>query len=155
VTLRASLEGGMLNFSSGTSRVTDRFLIGGNIMRGFSPDGIGPRERRVGAGGNVEVDDALGGNVYAVAKLEAEFPLGLPEEYGIRGGVFYDAGSVWDLDLTNANTIYSDFSLRHVVGVSIFWDSVVGPLRFNFSHALEKEEFDDEQTFNLTVSTQF
>ncbi len=155
VTLRASLEGGLLSFSSGTSRVTDRFLIGGNIMRGFAPDGIGPRERRVGANGNVEVDDALGGNIYTVAKLEAEFPLGLPEEYGIRGGVFYDAGSVWDLDITNANTLYNDFSLRHVIGVSIFWDSVVGPLRFNFSHALEKEEFDDEQTFNLTVSTRF
>lgn len=155
VTLRASLEGGMLNFSSGTSRVTDRFLIGGSIMRGFAPDGIGPREMRGGTGGAADVNDALGGNIYAVAKLEAEFPLGLPEEYGIRGGVFYDVGSVWDLDLTNSNVLYEDFSLRHVVGVSIFWDSVVGPLRFNFSHALEKEEFDDEQNFNLTVSTRF
>ncbi|MDP5336755.1 MAG: outer membrane protein assembly factor BamA, partial [Paracoccaceae bacterium] len=155
VTLRATLEGGMLNFTSGSSRVTDRFLIGGSIMRGFTPDGIGPREVRTAAGGAVEVNDALGGNVYAVAKLEAEFPLGLPEEYGIRGGVFYDVGSVWDLDVTNANTIYDDFSLRHVVGVSIFWDSVIGPLRFNFSKALEKEDFDDEQTFNLTVSTRF
>jgi outer membrane protein insertion porin family len=124
-------------------------------MRGFTPDGIGPREVRTAAGGAVEVNDALGGNVYAVAKLEAEFPLGLPEEYGIRGGLFYDVGSVWDLDLTNANTIYDDFSLRHVVGVSIFWDSVIGPLRFNFSKALQKEDFDDEQKFNLTISTRF
>ncbi|MFD1196199.1 outer membrane protein assembly factor BamA [Seohaeicola saemankumensis] len=154
VTLRATLEGGMLNFTSGSSRVTDRFLIGGSIMRGFTPDGIGPREVRT-TGGAVEVNDALGGNMYAVAKIEAEFPLGLPEEYGIRGGLFYDVGSVWDLDLTNANTIYDDFSLRHVVGVSIFWDSVIGPLRFNFSKALEKEDFDDEQTFNLTISTRF
>ena len=154
ITLRASVEGGMLNFSSGTSRVTDRYLIGGSIMRGFAPDGIGPREIGTDGNGNA-YNDALGGNIYAVAKLEAEFPLGLPEEYGIRGGVFYDVGSVWDLDLSNANTLYDDFSLRHVVGVSIFWDSVVGPLRFNFSKALEKEEFDDEQTFNLTVSTRF
>ena len=106
-------------------------------------------------GKSIYRNDALGGNIYAVAKLEAEFPLGLPEEYGIRGGLFYDVGSVWDLDVTNANTIYDDFSLRHVVGVSIFWDSVVGPLRFNFSKALQKEDFDDEQTFNLTISTRF
>jgi len=151
VTLRATLEGGMLNFRDGTSRVTDRYLIGGSIMRGFAPDGIGPRERTPDG----SVNDALGGNVYAVAKVEAEFPLGLPEEYGIRGGLFYDVGSVWDLDLTNANTIYDDFSLRHVVGVSILWDSVIGPLRFNFSKALQKEDFDDEQTFNLSVSTRF
>ena len=144
----------MLNFSSGTSRVTDRYLIGGSIMRGFAPDGIGPREVGTDSSG-AAYNDALGGNVYAVAKIEAEFPLGLPEEYGIRGGVFYDVGSVWDLDLSNANVLYEDFSLRHVIGVSIFWDSVVGPLRFNFSKALEKEDFDDEQTFNLTVSTRF
>ena len=154
ITLRASIEGGMLNFSSGTSRVTDRYLIGGSIMRGFAPDGIGPREVGTDSSG-AAYNDALGGNVYAVAKIEAEFPLGLPEEYGIRGGVFYDVGSVWDLDLSNANVLYEDFSLRHVIGVSIFWDSVVGPLRFNFSKALEKEDFDDEQTFNLTVSTRF
>lgn len=155
VTLRASIEGGMLNYSSGTSRVTDRYLIGGSIMRGFTPDGIGPRERVVDGGGAVLVNDALGGNLYAVAKLEADFPLGLPEEYGIRGGVFYDVGSVWDLDLTNPNVLYSDFSLRHVVGVSLFWETPLGPLRFNFSKALQKEDFDREQTFNLTVSTQF
>jgi len=154
ITLRASVEGGMLNFSSGSSRVTDRFLIGGSIMRGFTPDGIGPREIGTDSNGNA-VNDALGGNAYAVAKLEAEFPLGLPEEYGIRGGVFYDVGSVWDLDLSNPSTIYEDFTLRHVIGVSIFWDSVVGPLRFNFSKALEKEDFDDEQSFNLTISTRF
>ena len=151
VTLRASIEGGMLNYSSGTSRVTDRYLIGGSIMRGFTPDGIGPREYDPVAG----VNDALGGNIYAVAKLEADFPLGLPEEYGIRGGVFYDVGSVWDLDMTNPNVLYSDFSLRHVVGVSLFWETPLGPLRFNFSKALQKEDFDREQTFNLTVSTQF
>ena len=151
VTLRASLEGGLLNFTDGTSRVTDRYLIGGSIMRGFAPDGIGPRERTPDG----SVNDALGGNMYAVAKLEAEFPLGLPEEYGIRGGLFYDVGSVWDLDITSGNTLYEDFSLRHVVGVSILWDSVVGPLRFNFSKALQKEDFDDEQTFNLSVSTRF
>jgi outer membrane protein insertion porin family len=154
ITLRASVEGGMLNFSSGTSRVTDRFLIGGSIMRGFTPDGIGPRQVGTDTTGSA-VNDALGGNIYAVAKIEAEFPLGLPEEYGISGGVFYDVGSVWDLDLTANNVLYEDFSLRHVIGVSIFWDSVVGPLRFNFSKALEKEDLDDEQTFNLTVSTRF
>jgi outer membrane protein insertion porin family len=127
-------------------------------MRGFTPDGIGPREIGTDSNGNA-VNDALGGNAYAVAKLEAEFPLGLPEEYGIRGGVFYDVGSVWDLDRSVSGgalpVLYDDFSLRHVIGVSIFWDSVVGPLRFNFSKALEKEDFDDEQSFNLTISTRF
>ncbi len=156
VTLRASVEAGMLNFREGTSRITDRFTIGGSIMRGFAPGGIGPREYDDSDPNNV-INDALGGNIYAVAKFEAEFPLGLPEEYGIRGGAFYDVGSVWNLDdaFTSPNVLYEDRSWRHVIGLSLFWDTPIGPLRFNFSKALKKEERDDEQKFDVTISTRF
>ncbi|MFP4275024.1 MAG: outer membrane protein assembly factor BamA, partial [Paracoccaceae bacterium] len=108
VTLRATLEGGVLNHTSGSSRVTDRYYMGPGVMRGFTLDGIGPRERNSATG----VDDALGGNMFAVARFEAEFPLGLPEEYGVSGGLFYDVGSLWGLDRTNSDVIYEDFSLR-------------------------------------------
>lgn len=151
VTLRATLEGGMLNFSQGSSRVTDRFFMGSAVMRGFEGGGIGPRERDAAN----DVNDALGGNMFAVARFEAEFPLGLPEEYGISGGVFYDVGSLWGLDKSNDNVLYEDFSARHVVGVSLFWDTPIGPLRFNFTEALQKEKYDEEQNFDLTISTQF
>jgi len=95
VTLRATLEGGALAWKSGTNRVVDRFLLTPSIMRGFEPGGIGPRDLTGGA------DDPLGGNLYVVARFEAEFPLGLPEEYGISGGVFYDVGNLWDLSDVN------------------------------------------------------
>jgi len=48
-----------------------------------------------------------------------------------------------------------DFRLRAVIGVSVFWDTQIGPLRFNFSRALVREEFDRERSFDLTVSTRF
>ncbi|MBR9651855.1 outer membrane protein assembly factor BamA [Thalassovita aquimarina] len=158
VTLRASLEGGLLDYTSGASRSVDRYQIGSGLMRGFTPDGIGPREIVYDGSGNEVSNDALGGDMFAVARFEAEFPLGLPEEYGIRGGLFYDVGSVWGLDDSSAATgtvFYEDFTLRHVVGMSVFWKTPVGPLRFNWSKALRKEDEDVEQTFNLTVSTEF
>jgi len=155
VTLRASLEAGTLHYGGSTSgRSIDRFNIGSGVMRGFEPDGIGPREYDGGAG----IDDALGGDMFAVARLEAEFPLGLPEEYGITGGVFYDVGSLWGVSDTSAATgsvLYEDFSARHVIGLSMFWNTPIGPLRFNFTKALKKEDQDKEQTFNLTIATQF
>lgn len=151
VTLRASLEGGALNYSSGSSRVTDRFFLGPRRMRGFTLDGIGPRERDPAN----NIDDALGGEMYAVARFEAEFPLGLPEEVGITGGVFYDAGSLWSLEDTNSDVLYEDFSLRQTIGFSVFWDTPIGPLRFNFSEALEKRPHDEAQNFDLTISTDF
>ncbi len=151
VTLRASLRGGLLAYSGGSGgRVTDRYVLNPNLMRGFEVGGIGPRER---AGGGV--DDALGGNAFVVASFEAEFPLGLPEEYGIRGGVFYDMGSVWGLNQSNADVIYEDFSLRHSAGVTIYWATPVGPLEFNFSRPIVKKKYDREQNFNLTISTEF
>lgn len=150
VTLRATLQGGALHSANSDSRLTDRFLIGGNIMRGFKREGFGPREYVAGT-----QNDALGGKYYAVARLEAEFPIGLPEEYGVSGGLFYDVGSLWGLDATSASTIYSSSSVRQVIGATLFWDTPVGPLRFDFSHALQKETYDEEQTFNLSVHADF
>ena len=152
VTLRATLEGGALAWNGGTNRAVDRFILGPSIMRGFEPGGIGPRDQSNG------VDDALGGNLFAVARFEAEFPLGLPEEYGISGGVFYDVGNLWDLsdvDTTGGTIVGEGGSFRHVIGFSVFWDTPLGPLQFNVSDALKKESFDKEQSFEVTLRTTF
>jgi outer membrane protein insertion porin family len=157
----ASLQGGALNFLSGnSSRVTDRFFLGSGLFRGFSPGGVGPREFD-----NISsINDALGGEYYAVARFETQFPIGLPEEYGIELGAFFDAGSLWGLSSTHVGSgskarpstiLYDDFTLRAVVGVSIFWNTPIGPLRFNFTDAVKKAEHDVEQSFDLTVSTSF
>ena len=148
LTLRATIEGGLLAYSEGQSRVTDRFFLGSRLLRGFDPGGIGPRD--------AVTDDALGGNMFAVARLEAEFPLGLPEEYGITGGAFLDYGSVWDVGNTfGADILYNDFTPRTVVGLSIFWTTPIGPLRFNFTDAIDAQEFDRPKSFDLTISTTF
>lgn len=148
VTFRAELEGGAVMTSGADSRVVDRFSGNGKI-RGFEPNGIGPRDLTVAN------RDAVGGNYFAVARLEAEFPIGLPEEYGITGGLFADVGSVWGLDNTLGGAIDDGLNLRSSVGVSILWSSPIGPLRFNFSKAINKESYDKEQNFDLTISTKF
>lgn len=148
VTLRATLEGGLLSYQDGSSRVTDRFFLSSRLMRGFDPGGIGPRD--------ADTDDALGGNAFAVARLEAEFPLGLPSEYGISGGVFLDHGALWDVGETGAATVLSDDPIaRTVIGASIFWNTPIGPLRFNFTEPLDVQDFDEPRSFDLTVSSSF
>lgn len=148
VTLRATLEGGLLSFGGGqNSRISDRYFLGSRTMRGFEPGGIGPRDTRT--------NDGLGGNAYAVARLEAQFPIGLPEEYGISGGAFIDYGSVWDTGLNSAFVEYDDWTPRAVAGVSLFWDTPVGPLRFNFTEPLDVQPNDVVKTFDVTISTEF
>jgi outer membrane protein insertion porin family len=152
LTLRATVEAGALAWRGGTNRAADRFLLASSQLRGFEPGGVGPRDAAA-----VE-NDALGGNLYVVGRVEAEFPLGLPEEYGIRGGVFYDVGNLWDLSDVNlgGNAVQGeDGSFRHVIGVSVFWDTPFGPLQFNISDAIRKETFDREQKFEITLQTDF
>jgi len=150
VTLRAELEGGAIAARGDTSlTVLDRFS-GNNKIRGFESNGYGPRDTASTNG------DALGGKYFAALRVEGEFPLGLPEEYGIHGGVFWDTGSVWGLDNTAGDGPVDDgMKLRSSVGFSVFWDSALGPLRLNFSKAIKKEDYDKEQNFDLTVSTKF
>ncbi|WP_037306938.1 outer membrane protein assembly factor BamA [Ruegeria halocynthiae] len=153
VVLRATLELGALHWRGDDfSRTIDRFVLGPSVFRGFEPAGLGPRDLSNGQ------DDAIGGNYYWVARFESDFPLGLPEELGLRGGLFYDVGNLYNISNVNtagADIVGADGSVRHVIGVSVLWETPFGPLRFNFSKALKKEDFDNEQNFDLTVQARF
>lgn len=151
VTLRAVLEGGVIRALGGqNTRVSDRFFLNSRQLRGFASRGVGPRD--TGAG----VAEVLGGNKYVSARLETNFPLGLPEEYGITGGVFADMASVWDLDDTDGFVEVDDsLELRSSVGVSIFWDTPIGPLRLNFARPVKKNDLDETNTFDIAISAAF
>lgn len=152
VTLRSEFEAGAIYMlSDQNSRRFDRYSGNGKI-RGFEYNGIGPRDL------SAPNEDALGGNYFWALRNEAQFPIGLPEEYGISGGLFADIGSVWGLDdrLGYTNVEVDDsMHIRAAVGASIFWTTPIGPLRFNFSKAVIKEDYDEEQNFDLTISTSF
>ena len=149
IELSAEFDAGVLTFLNGHSRVTDRFLSTPRTLRGFKFGGIGPRQNKV----------ALGGDYYAIVRLESKFPLGFAEDYGISGGAFFDAGSLWGLNSADTegqtDITSNEFKLRSVVGLSLFWATPIGPLRFNFSQALSKEDLDDVQNFELTIETRF
>lgn len=145
--MRATIEGQALSLNGGTSRTIDRFVLSPGILRGFEPGGIGPRD--------IATKDTLGGDLYAVARFEAEFPVGLPEEYGISGALFYDVGNLWGLKGVQGGTEGESGSLRHVIGFGVLWKTPIGPLRFNFTKALQLEDYDRKQDFDFTLSTSF
>ena len=149
VVLRGVLEAGLLHHTGGSSRVTDRFFLPATVLRGFEFAGMGPRQREG------TINDALGGNKYTVAKFEVDFPLGLPEEYGMSGGAFYHAGNLWDTGASGNGLLYDDGAWRHVVGATLYWTTPIGPLRFDFTRALKKETHDEERTFDMSIATRF
>ncbi len=153
-TLRATLEGGTIAMlDDDVSRVTDRFFLGSAQLRGFEYKGTGPRDL------DAVNQDALGGLNYAVARFEYGFPIGFVEDLGISGGLFLDMGSVWSLDNTDgaggAGSVDDRFRLRSAAGLSIFWDTPIGPLTFNFSKALKSESYDEERSFDIALTARF
>ena len=147
IILSSDLSSGIIIGSD--ANLMNRFSLGGDRLKGFRNQGIGPYDSTY--------DTHLGGKVYTSLSLEASFPIGIPEEYGIYGGVFLDTGSLWGLDNTNSgeNIIDDSSKIRSALGFSIFWESAIGPLRFNWSSPIKKETNDVTENFRFTIDTRF
>ncbi|MGJ5078905.1 outer membrane protein assembly factor BamA [Bradyrhizobium sp. HKCCYLS3013] len=173
------LQGGILNKIGNTQlRMLDHFQMGPNLVRGFAPNGIGPRDINP-----FGTQDALGGTKYWGASLELQMPFWfLPKETGLKGAVYADAGGLWGYQGTtgwaltgevnqagcvkptrnpnNAGTCLGlqfddQNTVRTSVGVGLVWASPFGPLRFDYAIPLTKGQFDRTQEFRFGGGTSF
>jgi outer membrane protein insertion porin family len=170
------LQGGnMLGLNGPVVRMLDDFKMGPNLVRGFQPAGIGPRDLTPGTTG-----DALGGTLYWGASVELQYPFFfLPKDSGLRGAVFFDSGSVWDYKGETSNPATGEVNgaiagtggtyicgncalqfadsaaVRASVGASLIWDSPFGPLRFDFAYPLLKQSYDRLQWFQFGGGARF
>jgi outer membrane protein insertion porin family len=148
VTLAARFTGGTIGGWGGQDvRLLDLFQLGGETVRGFAPSGIGPRDT---ASAN---NDALGGRHYVATTAEARFNLPfVPEELGLRGATFVDAGSLWGPTTFASSlpgTVGDAAALRASVGAGLVWASPVGALRVDYAVPLVKEAFDKTQPLSF------
>ncbi len=175
------LQGGILNnvgLDDGQPgiRMLDNFQMGPNLVRGFQPNGIGPRDLNY-----LSTMDALGGTKYWGASVELQMPFWfLPKEVGLKGAVYADAGSLWDYkgptsyaltgeintpgcvqgtsstSGTCAGLQYDDTNVvRTSVGVGLIWASPFGPLRFDYAIPITKGKYDRTQEFRFGGGTTF
>jgi outer membrane protein insertion porin family len=176
------LQGGILNqVGNNDLRMLDHFQMGPNLVRGFAPNGIGPRD--LNPFGTM---DALGGTKYWGASYELQMPFWfLPKEVGLKGAIYADAGGLSDYkgpttwaatgELTtpaNSNCIKPTVSpptagtctglvydngntVRSSVGVGLIWASPFGPLRFDYAVPLTKGAYDRVQEFKFGGGTSF
>jgi outer membrane protein insertion porin family len=179
------LQGGVLTKVGEDLRMLDHFQMGPNLVRGFAPNGIGPRA--INPLGSM---DALGGTKYWGASFELQMPFWfLPKEVGLKGSVYADAGGLYDyqgpttwiatgevttpansacirpstaLPITAASAgtctglVFDDSKVvRTSVGVGLIWASPFGPLRFDYAVPLTKGQFDRVQQFKFGGGTSF
>jgi outer membrane protein insertion porin family len=130
------------------------FFGGPTMVRGFAPNGFGPRDLTPGS-----TMDNVGGTMYWASTVELQSAIpGVPQEYGLRASAFVDAGSVFSyggptvfpgstqsLQVANSNTI------RSSVGVGLTWASPFGALTVNYAVPLSKAAYDVVQPLNFTA----
>jgi outer membrane protein insertion porin family len=144
------VQGGHIMGIGEDVRLLDAFFKGGETVRGFKSSGFGPRD--------ADTEDALGGNVFAAATAEVQFPLPvIPRDFGFKGAFFADAGTLFDTDAENIvpSPPDDDASLRSSVGGSILWASPLGPLRADWAYVLTSENYDETQVFRFGGGTRF
>src|SRR5713101_1675071 len=172
------VQGGILNSVGSDIRMLDHFQMGPNLVRGFAPNGIGPRDINP-----FGTQDALGGTKYWGASAELQMPFWfLPKEVGLKGAVYADAGGLFDYQgpttwaATNevnvagcvpstrnpvsagtcTGLIFDNGNVvRTSVGVGLIWASPFGPLRFDYAVPLTKGPNDRVQQFKFGGGTSF
>jgi outer membrane protein insertion porin family len=176
-------QGGVLTkVGDNQIRFLDHYQMGPNLVRGFAPNGIGPRDLNP-----FGTQDALGGTKYWGSSLEFQMPFWfLPKEIGLKGAVYADAGWLGDYKgptdwaftgevnkagctpPTNNGPKFPAFSgtclglqfdpqniIRSSVGVGLIWQSPFGPLRFDYAVPLTKGPHDVVQQFKFGGGTTF
>jgi outer membrane protein insertion porin family len=157
-------QAGNLTNIGGGIRMLDHFQMGPDLVRGFAPAGIGPRDETLG---NL-TNDALGGTMYWGASAELQMPFWfLPKETGLKGAIYADAGSLWgykgptswaktgEVGTSSLVVGGDDHTVRTSVGVGLIWQSPFGPLRFDYAVPLTKGKYDRTQYFRFGGGTSF
>jgi outer membrane protein insertion porin family len=126
----------------------NNFFGGPTMVRGFAPNGFGPRDLTPGT-----TMDNVGGSAYwaTTAELQSAIP-GIPNEYGLRATAFVDAGTVFrysgstaGLQVANKNVV------RSSVGAGLTWASPFGALTVDYAIPLSKTAYDVVQPLRFSA----
>jgi len=134
----------------------DGFFGGPQLVRGFAPNGFGPRDVTPGT-----TMDNLGGNVYWTTSAELQAPVpGVPAEANLKWALFSDVGSLWATGASSATSLASlspsqqitnSKGLRASAGVGLVWDSPFGALQVDYAYPFAKQPGDVTQRLNFTA----
>jgi outer membrane protein insertion porin family len=132
----------------------DGFFGGPQLIRGFAPNGFGPRDVTPGT-----AMDNLGGNVYwtTTAELQAPVP-GVPADANLKWALFSDVGSLWATGASSATSLASlapsqqivnSKGLRASAGVGLVWDSPFGAMEVDYAYPFATQPGDVTQRLNF------
>ena len=126
---------------------SNRFLLGGNTLRGFDSAGVGPRDT-----GN---NQAVGGNQFYNLSFEIKSDEWLPDDTGLEWLLFSDIGSLWGTDFENGVQGFDDIEPRVTSGFGLSMVTPIGPLQMIWGFPIVSKNYDLEENFNFKIGTTF
>jgi len=128
----------------------NRFFGGPQLVRGFAPNGIGPRDLTPGT-----TMDNIGGTAFWGTSTEVQTAIPyLPSDFALKFAVFADAGSVWGtqgLALSQNFATGSAGTIRSSFGAGLIWGSPFGPIRLDYAMPVTQASFDKTQRLSFSA----
>jgi outer membrane protein insertion porin family len=134
----------------------DGFFGGPQLVRGFAPNGFGPRDVTPGT-----TFDNLGGNAYWTTSAELQSPVPfVPPDAGLKVALFSDTGSLWATSASSVSSlaamspsqqIANSRAIRSSVGAGLIWDSMFGPIRVDYAYPIAKQPYDVTQRLQFSA----
>jgi len=137
------------------------FLGGGNSVRGYNENVLGPRTLNP----STQEFQVSGGEFLLLGNLELRTPVPVLSRWNFSGAIFLDTGNVWE-DIATMQP--EDFRLsadvddvtvedyRYSVGLGIRYNTPVGPIRLDYGWPLKQSTYlDDSGRFHITLGQIF
>ena len=124
-------------------RITNRFYLPRNKLKGFKTRNVGPKDGK----------DYVGGNYAAALNFDATLPMFFSTVENVDVRYFVDAANIWGVDYSSA--VDQSNTIRSSTGVVLDWWTPIGPLNLSFAQDISKADSDKTETIQFNLGTTF
>tara|TARA_Y100001935_G_scaffold254794_1_gene265040 strand:- start:273 stop:2510 length:2238 start_codon:yes stop_codon:yes gene_type:complete len=124
-------------------KITNRFWLPRNKLKGFKTRNIGP----------VDDNDYVGGNYAAAINFDTTLPMFFSNVQNVDLRYFFDTANLWGVDYSSA--VDQSNTIRASTGIVVDWFTPIGPLNFSLAQDISKADDDKTETFQFNLGTTF
>ena len=124
-------------------KITNRFWLPRNKLKGFKTRNIGP----------VDDNDYVGGNYGAAINFDTTLPMFFSNVQNVDLRYFFDTANLWGVDYSSA--VDQSNTIRASTGIVVDWFTPIGPLNFSLAQDISKADDDKTETFQFNLGTTF
>jgi outer membrane protein insertion porin family len=144
--------------------VEDRFFTGGgNSVRGYDENSLGPRIEGVDDTGQ-PFSNVVGGNVLLLTNLELRFSFPFLRRFNFSAAGFLDGGNAWEglsdialkdfrFHVPESEVRQEDY--RYTFGLGIRYNTPLGPIRLDYGYQLKRDELSGTGRFHFGLGQIF